>query len=589
VPTPQHPLPPSGDPAPAALPGPGGCIRVPLPTTVPPVILTVDEDQDEVLAWEMAAFPAADPPPGLGDEEPAGACAPEDLSGTGPGGPDPGWGGDWLPREGADSGDAFRQGGPGDRMPPGPELAELAGRAGQAGLDRLDDDQRAGVLAAAQRLASWAAAIKLSAISATYAARVSQARAGRDWRIAEHVNDEIAITLTLTRRSADRVLSLATGLDRLPLTRAALAAGDIDERRAEIITDELAGLDDAHATEVEARLIGRASCQTTTQLQAAARRAVIAVDPAATRRRKARALQDARVEAFTESAGTAGLAGRDLPPAEVLAADRHLTALALQLRNAGAEGTLDQLRAHVYLHLLAGQPAGALWAGHRETAHPGSRPPRPGPPVLRGTVHLTMPLATWLGDAGEPGQVAGFGPLDADDARIMAGQLARDPANRWCITLTDPAGRPVAHGCARAGPGPPAGPDPPGGPVSPRDRLVWIRQVPIAFMPAAGCTHRQEGRGYQPGPRLRHLVQIRNATCSAPGCQRAATRCDLDHTIPHHLGGRTCACNLGPVCRRDHRLKQAPGWALSQTSPGTFTWTTPAGRSYTTYPTEYPS
>ncbi len=37
------------------------------------------------------------------------------------------------------------------------------------------------------------------------------------------------------------------------------------------------------------------------------------------------------------------------------------------------------------------------------------------------------------------------------------------------------------------------------------------------------------------------------ATCAAAGCRRAAGTCDLDHTVPHHRGGRTCECNIGPA------------------------------------------
>jgi hypothetical protein len=133
--------------------------------------------------------------------------------------------------------------------------------------------------------------------------------------------------LTLTRFSASRVLALTLALDRLPLTRAALAAGAIDERRAAVIADELIGLDDEHAAAVEASIIGAAPGQTTGELRPAVRRAVIAADPAAARRRKEQALKGARVEASSEPSGTATLAGRDLPPAGVLAADKHLSAL----------------------------------------------------------------------------------------------------------------------------------------------------------------------------------------------------------------------------------------------------------------------
>ena len=93
-----------------------------------------------------------------------------------------------------------------------------------------------------------------------------------------------------------------------------MAAGLIDERRAEVITDELSGLDDEHAAAVEKLIIGQAPGLTTGQLRALVRRAVLSADPAAARRRKEQALKDARVELFTEHAGTAGLSGRDLLP-----------------------------------------------------------------------------------------------------------------------------------------------------------------------------------------------------------------------------------------------------------------------------------
>ena len=58
--------------------------------------------------------------------------------------------------------------------------------------------------------------------------------------------------------------------------------------------------------------------------------------------------------------------------------------------------------------------------------------------------------------------------------------------------------------------------------------------------------------------------------------------------MPWDQGGRTCACNAGPRCRHHHHLKQAAGWKLQQNQPGHHTWTTPAGRHYTTGPTTYP-
>ena len=493
---------------------------------------------------------------------------------------------------------AFAQGHLADSMPPGCVLAGLSEQAWQHGLAGLDEDQLTGMLQAANRLAAWSAALRLAAVSQLAGRRAAGAGASGDQRALEHVRDEIAVTLTLTGWGADRLLGMAMALDRLPLTQAALATGTIDERRADVIADELAGLSEEHAARVEARLLPKAAAQTTAELRRAAHRAVISADPAAAKRRKEKALQDARVETFTEAAGTAALAGRDLPPAAVLAADQHLTSLAMAMRQAGAGGPLGQLRARAYLHLLCGQPACTLTGSEVAAGQPPPRPvpstasrsdPGPGQPAPRGTIHLTMPLASWLGWSESPGEAAGYGPLDADDARALASWLAAHPATTWCVTLTDTDGRPAAHGCAGPVPGPAqarAGPPPAGG-SAPPGVAAWLRRITITPLQTSVCTHPREGHGYQPGPRLRHLIQVRNASCTAPGCRRPAERCDLDHTIPHHLGGRTCECNLGPVCRRHHRCKQAPGWDLSQPRPGVMRWTTPAGRTYTTAPTVY--
>jgi len=47
--------------------------------------------------------------------------------------------------------------------------------------------------------------------------------------------------------------------------------------------------------------------------------------------------------------------GRELPAAEVLAADQRITAWARQLKAAGLDGDMDVLRARAYLDLLLGK------------------------------------------------------------------------------------------------------------------------------------------------------------------------------------------------------------------------------------------
>ena len=50
--------------------------------------------------------------------------------------------------------------------------------------------------------------------------------------------------------------------------------------------------------------------------------------------------------------------------------------------------------------------------------------------------------------------------------------------------------------------------------------------------------------------------------------------------------GPTCACNLGPLCRRHHRVKQL-GWTKHRTADGV-RWTSPTGRTTLSPPPHQP-
>ena len=490
----------------------------------------------------------------------------------------------------------FTAGGLLNRLAPGAALAASAQNAWADGLDTASDDALIGMLRAWRRLAAWATAGELAAVAELDRRRNAEVAAGADPHLAEHVGDELAVSLTLTTRSADALLDFACGLARLPLTRAALAAGRIDRAKALVITEGVHGLSDAHAAAVESAVIGRAPGQTSGQLRAATRRAVLAADPAAAERRREEARKDARVEIWDERAGTAALAGRDLPPAEVLMADKRIDALARHLKAAGREETLSELRAEVYLALLLGRPVGELSTGEPPgpgtvgegsgNGQGGDAAPGPGHaafaqtasggPGLTGSVNLTMPLATWLGESAEPGEAGGFGPLPPEDARALADLVARQPGARWCLTLTGPDGRAIAHGCARRPPAARAGP--------PDD---WVLAVTIRPLAVGECLHERESTGYRPAAPLRHMINTRQRTCGFPGCRNPAARCDQDHTIPHAQGGRTCECNLASLCRRHHQAKQAQGWWLDQPEPGVLIWRLPHGRSYRVDPSSY--
>ena len=229
-----------------------------------------------------------------------------------------------------------------------------------------------------------------------------------------------------------------------------------------------------------------------------------------------------------------------------------------------------------------------------------------------GRVTLTVPLGTAAGRADRPGELSGLGR----PGRPLAGP--RPPPRRRAepghdlVRHGDRRARATPSGTAAPGPNPkatanaqaPVRRTEPGFTFTPASRDgppggygTWRLRVPgggpdlivaIDTLDTHDCEHRYEARGHDPGVRLRHLSQVRHATCTSPVCRRPARTCDFEHNMPYEAGGRTCLCNGGPKCRHDHRLKQQPGWKVDQLPDGTFRWTTPAGRSYDTEPTRYP-
>ena len=164
---------------------------------------------------------------------------------------------------------------------------------------------------------------------------------------------ELAAVLGESRWAADGLLEVADALEaRLPGTKAAFRAGIITEAKAGIIARATAMLDPGEARQAEALVLGRAGKLTPPALAAAMARAVMQVAPDKARKRREQAAREARLERWAEASGNAGLAGRELPPAQVLAADQRVNAWARELRRAGVEGSMDELRATAYLDLL---------------------------------------------------------------------------------------------------------------------------------------------------------------------------------------------------------------------------------------------
>ena len=506
--------------------------------------------------------------------------------------------------------------GPGMALDVLPGCAGLAAAAdaacgGEDGFAGVSEAELAGLVCAWDRVEAHAAARKLAAI-----AELGRRDPGPE--DAEFTADQLACALADSRGHAGALLGLADSLGtRLPGTRAALLDGIISRYKAETIAAATALLDPDEAAAAEAKVLDRAARLTPGALRAAIARAVMEVAPDKARERRETAARDARVERWIEDSGNAALMGCELPPDEVLAADQRITAWAHELKKAGLDGGMDQLRARAYLDLLLGKDSRPRPADPQPGAPGQDSPGSPGGPLgsavpagFAGRVTLTAPLVTLARLADRPGELAGLGPVDPWLARDLAAAAAANPKTTWCVTVTDAEGHAIGHGCARpaprghrkrAGPGPPgetgftftpASRDgPPGGygtwtlrtPGPGPDLIVTLD--PITTDP---CGHRFESRAHDPGVRLRHLSQVRHAACTSPVCRRPAAQCDHEHNIPYEAGGRSCLCNTGPKCRHDHRLKQHPRWQVDQLPDGTFRWTAPSGRTYTTEPTRYP-
>jgi hypothetical protein len=183
--------------------------------------------------------------------------------------------------------------------------------------------------------------------------------------------------------------------------------------------------------------------------------------------------------------------------------------------------------------------------GDRDAVRPGATD-RPGPRAPRTHVLVTVALSTLIGVDDAPGDLAGYGPLDAVQARALAW------GGTWQRLVTDPASGAVLD---------------------------------------VGRTR------YRPSAALDEHVRYRDRTCTAPGCTVPADRADLDHTVEFHPApgdppgddparplGTTSAGNLGPVCRHHHRLKTETAFTLRQPRPGLFAWTDPTGHTYLVQP-----
>ncbi len=280
---------------------------------------------------------------------------------------------------------------------------------------------------------------------------------------------------------------------------------------------------------------------------------------------------------------------------------------------------MDLLRAHAYLALLNGLdtttppasvlPAPAPSPDGQAVPSPAAGPachdrnPAPATPVpaglrrppgadelppMAGLISLAIPLTTLMQLSDAPGDITGYGPIDADTARTLTCALAGHRATRWQIIVTGPDNRALAAGTARGPAGPASGRPPPAPPGRTGRTPGGPSRSPPSPSPPATATTATPNPATGPAPPCNASSAPAPGTAPAPAAA-APPAATTSTTTPHDDGGITCECQIAPLCRFCHRLKQSQGWTLEQPRPGLMIWTTPNGRRYATLPSQHPT
>lgn len=413
-----------------------------------------------------------------------------------------------------------------ESLPPCPSLANLLVDLGDP--VRLSSMELVSVIAAYERLTSWIAAQQLAAMAALHARFAAEdAESGKlELMLPEEITCvEIEAKLRWSSRRSQARLELALGLlERIPAAWSALDTGRIDVAKADALRDLTAQLPVEQARKVAVKVLERAAGQTLAGFRKSVRRQVEKLDPDAAAKRRAAAEKGRRVECNPLPDGVAELRAV-LPAEDAMRGYALLTLAAKAAAGPDDDRGLDARRADVFVDLLRYLAESRFPTAQPESDAGASSGLRWGSGAL---IQVTVGADVLAGVSDRSGELVGYGPIPADVARNLAAD------GTWRRILTDPV---------------------------------------------SGALLDYGTRTYRPPAQLARHVRARDKTCRFVGCRQPASRTDLDHTIPYPAGP-TSHRNLGPLCRRHHRVKHRGGWKLTQPQPGQFVWTSRSGHTY---------
>ncbi len=381
-----------------------------------------------------------------------------------------------------------------------------------------------------EKVIAWAQAGKAQTLAEAWDYTCSTAETGRpqagparehDWDATfaaqQGLMAEMACALRIPIGTASGLLQESrTLVESRPQTLVALRTGQISLRQARRLLDQLDSVPTPAQSDLEAVLLPHAKLLTAAQFDGKARKLREHFHPDSITVRRARCLADRKIMLYPDKDGMATLWMRAASD-DLTAVYNRVTDAALSLQSPDEPRTLSQLRADVAVDLLAsGVTETGLGAG------------------ISATVNVTVPVLTLMGQSEEPGELEGYGPIDPETARRLAGT-----ATSFLRILTHP------H----------------------TGIVLDVSATPFR-VPAA----------------LKKYLRLRDGTCRFPGCNRAARHSDLDHTLDKQFGGPTSAANLFHLCPANHNLKHFSAWAPTAKPDGTLTWCSPAGKHYATDP-----
>ncbi|MBV9292601.1 MAG: hypothetical protein JO222_09140 [Frankiales bacterium] len=330
----------------------------------------------------------------------------------------------------------------------------------------------------------------------------------------------------LASRRSDRAVQNLTAfahrlVELMPVMHRMIEVGDASLAHARVLDDFSLDLDEEQTERLDSEVSPQAATLSLPSFRRAVRKAVAAIDADAARRRHERAKKEQAGARLIPQPDGMTMLGVTMTAQDGVRALAAINKAADRLRVPDDERTHGERQIEVVLDAVCSDGASAPAAGEGK------------PRRRRGTeVVATIDLLSLLKLRDAPGELAGYGPVSADQVRDMLAE-----------------------------------------PGSTLRRLV--------YEPVTGVLRDLGTARYEPDDAMRRLICARDVTCRAPGCTRNAVWCDIEHCDAFPYGSTSCA-NCGLMCRPHHNLKTHDGFSYVRPDPetGETVWKTPLGFVY---------